>query len=185
MNQDLDHDYFCYDFQPQPALNDNGSPFTWVDSIGKKHKAYPDCWSVFLSGKEILWQIKHSSKLLKLEQTEKWQQETKALRKECSRRGWELKIITEHEIRTSRLNNIQYLRGAALHPPKEEFIENIISLFSLLLKNDKGRSFTDLSTRIQKKNPVISESEIKHVLRYSLYYQILKFDWTHLRWSNL
>ncbi|MHA1450131.1 MAG: hypothetical protein ACTSP4_11990 [Candidatus Hodarchaeales archaeon] len=41
----LDHDYYCYDFQPQPA------EIHWTDKKGNLGVSYPDCWVVFSNRK--------------------------------------------------------------------------------------------------------------------------------------
>ncbi|MCX9073474.1 MAG: hypothetical protein OIN88_02290 [Candidatus Methanoperedens sp.] len=112
----LDHDSYCCDFQPLPA------EVIWTDKERKERKTYPNCWAAFITGKQILFQVKSLGKLQELESDDNWQKEINTINKYCQERGWELKIIDERHIRTPRLTNIMLLLGAALHPPKTSLV---------------------------------------------------------------
>jgi len=94
----------------------------WTDKERKERKTYPNCWAAFITGKQILFQVKSLGKLQELESDDNWQKEINTINKYCQERGWELKIIDERHIRTPRLTNIMLLRGAALHPPKTSLV---------------------------------------------------------------
>lgn len=169
----LDHDYYCYDLQPQPA------EILWTDNDAKVRKAYPDCWAVFITGKQILFQVKPFEKLQELESDDIWQQEIKAVNKYCQDKGWELKIVDERHIRTPRLTNITLLRGTALHPPKASLVEQIKEVLSPIYRKGIGIAFSDLGKKVRERVD-IPDATIQYVLEYLLYYQLLSFDWNQL-----
>lgn len=173
----LDHDYFCVDIQVQPAMSDEVEPFYWVDEEGNKHKTFPDIWSIFRTGKIVLWQIKNFKELLKLETNDLWQQEVEALKIECENRGWELRIVTEKDIWNTRLANIKILRGAALNPPDQTEIEEFHRFLLHNLNHTSGFSFHELTQRARKKFINFSKNQISHLILYFLYYQKLTFNW--------
>lgn len=169
----LDHDYYCYDFQPQPV------EISWTDKEGKQRLSYPDCWAVFLTGKQILYQVKPTNTLQKLTVDEKWTQELKTLENYCKSKNWELKIVSEAEIRTPRLQNICMLRGAVQHPPRESVIERAIDNLPSIFEKGIGKTVTQLEVLLSKLINVSIQSAL-HIIQYLLYYQILAFDWNSL-----
>jgi len=169
----LDHDYYCYDFQPQPA------EIHWTDKNGNSRVSYPDCWAVFITGKQILYQVKPARKLDQLKEDNKWNNEIETLIKYCQNNGWELRVITELEIRTKRLSNINILRGAAQHPPKDATIKKTLSILPKLFQNGTGRTYSWLSAAIHKKNGFRIQNA-SYILQYLLYYQVMTFDWNVL-----
>ncbi|MBA3037275.1 MAG: DDE-type integrase/transposase/recombinase [Desulfobacterium sp.] len=169
----LDHDYYCYDLQPKPA------EVIWTDKDGKERKTYPNCWAVFITGKQILFQIKPLGKLQELESDDNWQQEINAVNKYCQERGWELKIIDEMYIRTPRFTNIMLLRGAAQQSPKISLVEQIKDVLPSLYRKGIGVGFSDLVKRVKERTD-IPESSIQYVLEYLIYYQYLYFYWNQL-----
>lgn len=179
----LDHDFFCYDIQAQPGLVNNEKPFQWTDSSGNEHLSYPNFWSIFLSEKQILWQVKSWKFLTKIENSKthqkvlRWKEELYALGKECTLRNWEVKVVTELDIRTPRLINVNILRGSALHPPEDAFIDEVIKILPNILSSTKGKTFDEISKLIQVRKPSFSIGIIRHTLRYLMYYQKLMFDW--------
>jgi putative transposase len=169
----LDHDYHCCDLQPLPA------EVIWTDKEGKERKTYPNCWAAFITGKQILFQVKPLGKLQELESDDNWQQEINAVKKYCQEKGWELKIIDERYIRTPRLTNIMLLRGAAKHPPETSLVEQIKEVLASLYRKGIGVGFSDLVKRVREKTGV-SDASIQYVLEYLIYYQYLHFDWNQL-----
>ncbi len=169
----LDHDYYCYDLQPQPA------EVIWTDKEGKERKAYPDCWAAFITGKQILFQVKPFEKLQELESDDIWQQQINAINKFCQEKGWELKIVDERHIRTPRLTNIIQLRGAAQHPPKTSLIEQVKEALPYLYRKGVKIMFSDLVKQVKERSTIPDES-IRYILEYLLYYQLLTFDWSQL-----
>ncbi|HEY9245210.1 MAG TPA: TnsA endonuclease N-terminal domain-containing protein, partial [Candidatus Methanoperedens sp.] len=169
----LDHDYYCCDLQPQPA------EVIWTDKDGKERKAYPDCWAAFITGKQILFQVKPFDKLQELQNDDIWRQEIDAVEKYCQDRGWELKIVDERHIRTTRLTNIMRLRGAAQHPPKTSLVEQIKEIIPFIYRKGIGVTFSYLVKRVRERTG-IPEASVQCVLEYLIYYQLLHFDYNQL-----
>jgi len=150
-----------------------------MDKEGKERKTYPNCWAAFITGKQILFQIKPLGKLQELESDDNWHQELNAINKYCQEKGWEPKIIDERYIRTPRLTNIMLFRRAAMHPPTTSLVEQIKKVLPSLYRKGIGVGFSDLVKRVKERTG-IPEATIQYVLEFLIYYQCLHLDWNQL-----
>jgi len=166
----LDHDRYCCDIIPQPA------EVPWTDKDGKEREAYPDCWAAFISGKQVLFQVKPFERLQELEKDEDWRLEKIAIGRYCQDRGWELKIVDERHIRTPRFTNVMLFRGAAQHPPETSLVDQVREVLPYLDRKGIGIAFHGLIRQVKERTGV-PDASIEYVVKYLLYHQLLYFNW--------
>ncbi len=166
----LDHDRYCCDIVPQPAK------VPWTDKDGKERVAYPDCWAAFITGKQVLFQVKPFERLQELEKDEDWRLEKTAIGRYCQDRGWELKIVDERHIRTPRFNNIMLFRGAAQHPPETSQVDRVKEVLPYLDRKRIGIAFPGLVRQVTE-NMGVTDASIEYIIKYLLYHQLLYFNW--------
>lgn len=168
----LDHDFNCFDFQPQPvAIN-------WIDDNGNEHTAYPDCWAIFYPRKQYLFQIKYIKDIIKLENDPLWHQELKAIKKYCKKHGWEFMIIHEGYVRNTRLTNVNLFRDVTLHPPNHKTIEKVRKSIPFIYQRQKEFTYRNLINMIRNKTK-INISLVEKVIHYLIFHQLLYFNWNY------
>lgn len=169
---DLDQDLRCIDFQMQPF------ELTYIAKDGKIIKFYPDCWAIFIDGQQYVFDIKPSSELARLEQDEIWKLRLDAILKFCAQHGMKYLILTEKNIRGTRLNNIKDCLVAAKHF-NPSCLNIDIKGFDKLLRSFLGKdsiTFRDLVNLLTLKSK-IPMAEIISLLKYKIYFGTLFIDW--------
>lgn len=167
----LDQDPNCRDIQSQPALG-----LEWESESGKKHPFHPDTWAIFYDGTEVIFQVKNKTELKSLEDDSAWLKQCEVLSHHCKDNGMIFKIITEDELETARLDNVELLHYNAQHPPQSDPLEKarnelytIFKKSTILVKKD---AILKLSKRLR-----ITSGDSSNLIEYLMYKDFFYFVW--------
>ncbi|MEE9594330.1 MAG: TnsA endonuclease N-terminal domain-containing protein [Candidatus Hydrothermarchaeales archaeon] len=171
----LDHDPNSYDIQYQPF------ELYWKDDEDNEHPFYPDTWAIFTDATQVLFQVKRRKKLekLKKEQDIAWKRQCEELERYCREKGWIFRILTEEEIRTTRLRNVELLRCHARNPPSVPLIVEAKKKIASILKKASNLSKEELSVKLSKtmKIPMVQSIAIVECIMFRDFFY---FDWDTL-----
>jgi hypothetical protein len=108
-----------------PVPGQKGSARHYVPDVLVHHVSHPD-------GKEgpppLLVEVKHTSELAK--KGEKFAAKFAAAKTYAAERGWEFIVVTEKDIRGTRLQNLKFLREYLEIEPVPEHIDRILESFT-------------------------------------------------------
>lgn len=166
----FDHDPGCIDLVPQPA------EIPWTNTKGKVKPTYPDCWTKWETGEQILFEVKPEEVLRELEKDEDWHLKVKAIKECCVEKGWEYRIITDREIYTTRLDNVLSLLRSAKTPPPKDRLTKIREALKAIFKNADALPREDLALELCLALPAEIE-EANEILDYFIYRCYFDVDW--------
>jgi putative transposase len=139
----LDHDPHCIDMESQPV------------KIPNKHNRIiyiPDAWGKFIDGTQFIFDVKYQEYLNALEENpeevKKWKARTECIEEFCNKDGLLYMIVTDAEIRTERLNNVQFFRK---NKRVSELLSEIQPLIEAILNEKDVMSRIDLALYVSKK----------------------------------
>lgn len=166
----LDQDPNCHDFQSQPFK------FKWKNDKGKEYPFYPDIWTIFEDGTQVIIQVKPKDKLKELEKDPSWKKKCEIIEEYCRKRGWIFRIFTNEEIRRTRLRNVEFLRYDTQAPPSDELIvivkEKLSSIFKKPQSLGKRKAAKELSKKMRIPLPKATV-----IIEYLMFRNFFHFDW--------
>ena len=131
----IDFDLNVDRFEEQPVT------IEYTDSSGKLRKYTPDVLVLFRKDivpacnmKPWLCEIKYSDDII--QNISNYEPKFKAAKAYAQKRGWQFKIMTEHEIRTPFLENVKFLRGYRKIPSVEENTKLILDALHEMRETD-------------------------------------------------
>ena len=165
----LDHDPNCTDIESQPVKIENKS--------GKGNPYVPDAWARFMDGSECIFDVKHHTFFNSIkkhpEKAMKWESRKNCVQNYCDRNNLVYQIVTDKEIFTDRLYNIQIFRKNKKVP---ELLNVIKPLIEKILNKKGSLSRIDLAIEISE----ILKVDVKKVIPsvdHILYFDSFLIDW--------